>query len=1161
MFTDQRSKSSQRWLTRRAVSRHPVARSGGYGDSGLTLIEVVVAFTVLMIALIPLSYLFTSSLISAGQSTNQQTALSIAERWMETLSNATPPVNAVSGAVIVDTSEPPAGPAPTAATPATVSSSSNGRALDAVTTINVNSTSTFFSPTAGAQTAYVITGTAPNTTSNQITYTSMTATSLTCPSTCSTATTTMATGNQVTQTEISTPTESRGGTTYSLTAEYDWATVQNVGVVSTTIASTSVGQSLPQSTIYLASVANLLPATTSSPQTLKVPTSKGIQSVSYTGISTSPVAITGVTGGTGNLASGTATQTPAPNLCTSGTPQLLKLTVSVSWGPNANTNEVQDSEMINYPPSGVQTLGFIALQFTGDSTATDAQGDPWSERVTAVPVTISGPENLTIYPDQNGCAFAQVLPGNYTVSVANATNGTPAGTSYGTPSFVANAAGTYTSSVWSPPASEPQGGTPSIPVSIGSVTRIDTSYAANYPSYDQGATVNFSYPSSTAVEDGVTCPGAAQVSCITSGESAGTGGAEVTWDNSSTGSWSPVTLPTAAGLTRQTSVACAGTTACISVGYGTSGAVILRGSTGASPSVTLDTLPTLTGGATITNLSQVVCPSSTQCVAIGTTSTGSAVALSGTIGSTSGGCTVGSDCWTADTLPSNVTALSGLQCPSTATGCLAVATTTTASSPVIVSGPIAVGAWSTGTFTGVTVSALTQVTCPNTTSCLAIGTGKIGSATAATPVVLSGVVTGGTGIGSTGSSVAWTADTYNPTTTTVTSLSSIICPVTGTTPKCLIAGVGTSASTTGALFLYGAPAGPLAAEFPEVSTTPISSITQVTCPSAAQCIAIGLSSAPVVPVIFTGTINSTPSTSDTWTSHTVPSPGSPVTSLNQVTCQTASNCLIMATGNTSSGSPAGFLFATSNGTSWSNVTIPSTDSMLYFDGMACTSVSSGTCAAVGATATGAVVLTSTSGPTGGWSDVTPAGLAGNYPTGIPIEIDNSSLSPSTYVTAVEPGASPDVTTLPVLFPFQAGYSMWAGDCQAEVNSYNVAQAATIPGGISGTTSGMSSPVIPLGLFSLQVTHKTGANIGLADSGAAVNLTNNTGGSCGADSYTLPPTGADGLSRTAVPYGSYTLYIAGSSVGAVVISGNSASFTPTGGSATTYILPTPVGVSV
>ena len=95
---------------------------------------------------------------------------------------------------------------------------------------------------------------------------------------------------------------------------------------------------------------------------------------------------------------------------------------------------------------------------------------------------------------------------------------------------------------------------------------------------------------------------------------------------------------------------------------------------------------------------------------------------------------------------------------------------------------------------------------------------------------------------------------------------------------------------------------------------------------------------------------------------------------------------------------------------------------------------------------------------------------------------------------------------------------------------------------------------------MQVTHKSGTSIGLAYSGEAVALTATTSG-CGADTYTLQTTGADGLSRTEVPFGSYTMSVAGSTVGTVVVSGNSMTFTPSGGSAATSTLPTPVGVSV
>lgn len=1147
---------------RKAGEGRKVGRAGCRDDSGLTIIEVVVAFTVLLIALIPLSYLFTTSLIQAGQSTNNQTALSIAEKWAETLSNTTPPVNATTGAVIVGTNEPPSGPAPTSAA---TTVSGNQTLSSSTTTITVASNGTAnFAPASASnpQTAYVVTGTGSNATTNQITYTAMTSNSITCSCGSLTTSATMNSGNAVTQTEIATPTESRGGTTYTLESEYEWATVQNTGVVSIALGSASVGQTLPQSTITLASVSSLLAATSTSPQTLKIPSSSGTQTVTYTGINSSLNEVTGVTGGTGTISSGNATQTAQPNLCTSGTPQLLKLTVTVSWGPNADVNNVQDSVMLNYPPSGVQTLGYLALQVSGDSAAADAQGNPWSERVTSVPVTLTSTAQpkMVIYPDQNGCVFAQVVPGNYTVTVGNATSGTPAGTNYGSPSFVANTTGTWTNNVWSPPVSEPQGGTPSIPVQIGAVTRVDTTYSANYPSYDQAATVNFSYPTVTSVEDGVTCPGAAQVACVASGENAGAGGADVLWQNATTNNWNSLTLPTGAGLTRQTSLACAGTTACIAVGYGTSGAVIIRGSTGSPVSLGLDTVPTLTGGVTVTSLSQVTCPTSTQCVAVGTTSNNLAVVLSGTIGSASGSCsTAGDDCWTAATLPSTVTSLSGLQCPTT-TGCVAVATTTTLTAPTLVTGPVAAGTWTAGTFTGVTVSALTQVVCPNSTSCVAIGTGKIGSATTATPVVLAGAITGGTGIGTTGSTATWTADTYTPTTNTVSAVSSIVCPVTGTTPKCLVAGTGSNGTLTGALFLYGAPAGPLAAEFPVLASgAAIASITQVVCPTSTQCVATGISAAPATPLIYIGTIAASPTAADTWTRNVVPGPtGAAITTLNQLVCATTSSCLIEASGTTSS-TPTGFLLASpSSGTTWTNVALPASDNVQYFDGVACTTGTSANCAAVGATATGSVVLSSSTGPAGSWSDGTPTGLGGYYPTGIPIEVSNASLSPNSYVNAVTAGYTGTINQLPLLFPFQGGYSLWAGDCQAEGVSAAVTQAATIPGGTSGVTTGMSSPVVPLGQLSLRLTH---VSTGLPYAGAAVKLTSTTSGTgCGADVYTLQTTGADGLSRTEVPFGNYSVTIGATSVGSVVIGQAAAVFTPTSGAATTYTLPAPVAVS-
>ena len=118
----------------------------------MTLIEVLVAFVVLMVALLPLSYLFTTSLVQAGQAKNQQTALSIAERWAEVLSNVSPPVNCF-GEVNVDHSAVPVG---TNAPATSVAAASNNLTLATQTTINVASTAGF---AAAPQSALVATTT------------------------------------------------------------------------------------------------------------------------------------------------------------------------------------------------------------------------------------------------------------------------------------------------------------------------------------------------------------------------------------------------------------------------------------------------------------------------------------------------------------------------------------------------------------------------------------------------------------------------------------------------------------------------------------------------------------------------------------------------------------------------------------------------------------------------------------------------------------------------------------------------------------------------------------------------------------------------------------------------------------------------------------------
>jgi hypothetical protein len=112
-----------------------------------------------------------------------------------------------------------------------------------------------------------------------------------------------------------------------------------------------------------------------------------------------------------------------------------------------------------------------------------------------------------------------------------------------------------------------------------------------------------------------------------------------------------------------------------------------------------------------------------------------------------------------------------------------------------------------------------------------------------------------------------------------------------------------------------------------------------------------------------------------------------------------------------------------------------------------------------------------------------------------------------------------------IFPFAAGYGLSAGDCPNEDNTNGAGSvlATTVPGNT------VSPPVVtvPLGVLPIQVTS---LSTGLPASGDVLTLTATTVGSgCSSDNYTLQPTGPDGLSRTEVPFGSYSLKVtAGSS---------------------------------
>ena len=64
------------------------------GDEGFSLLEVVIAIFLLLLVLVPVSYILTNTITQSANAREKTTALGIAEQWVETLNNQGPPANA-----------------------------------------------------------------------------------------------------------------------------------------------------------------------------------------------------------------------------------------------------------------------------------------------------------------------------------------------------------------------------------------------------------------------------------------------------------------------------------------------------------------------------------------------------------------------------------------------------------------------------------------------------------------------------------------------------------------------------------------------------------------------------------------------------------------------------------------------------------------------------------------------------------------------------------------------------------------------------------------------------------------------------------------------------------------------------------------------------------
>jgi len=210
-------------------------------------------------------------------------------------------------------------------------------------------------------------------------------------------------------------------------------------------------------------------------------------------------------------------------------------------------------------------------------------------------------------------------------------------------------------------------------------------------------------------------------SCVAVGEArtstaanAGTRTVAVRWNGSS---WALQSTPNVAGATssRLRSVKCTSSTNCVAVGFSTTGSTtrtLIERWNGTSWSITASPNPS---GASTSALHAVACPATTSCFAVGSTKTGSTQTT--LIERWNG------SAWSILTSPtppgSSAAKWSGVACAGTAT-CFAVGTTGTLPASARWNGT----AWSllsTPNVSGSTNTTLTAINCTSATSCYAVG--------------------------------------------------------------------------------------------------------------------------------------------------------------------------------------------------------------------------------------------------------------------------------------------------------------------------------------------------------------------------------------------------------------------------------------------------------
>ena len=406
--------------------------------------------------------------------------------------------------------------------------------------------------------------------------------------------------------------------------------------------------------------------------------------------------------------------------------------------------------------------------------------------------------------------------------------------------------------------------------------------------------------------------------------------------------------------------------------------------------------------------------------------------------------------WTSDAVPSGLSSLNGIACP-TATSCYAVGTSTSGAGAIVAT-TASGGTWALHSLGP--GADLYGIACPTATSCYAVGTSTSGD----------GVV-----IATTDSWTTWTAQ---PVPSSVTKIYGMACPATA---DCYAVGSGSN----GGVVLATTDSGTTwtSETVPSGGSAP-PSFAGLACASTTTCWAVG--PYPIGSPVSVAVIATT-NGGKTWVFQ---SPPAATGSLASIACASSADCLAVGFGGN-----AAYAAATTNGgTTWASQSLPS--GVIFLSGVACTSPT--TCWSAGfagsfAQPSGSIVATTDGGTT--WtSETLPSGTrqlsaVSCTTAGACYAVGSLSAGGATILT--NEVAAPPAPTVTSISPTSGPAT---GETQVTITGTNFTSSATVSFGTyaatgvscASTTSCVATS--PAGSGTVDVTVTTAAGTSATSSG-------------------------------------------------------------------------------